>query len=79
MPLKEEQIKDLLNESTVERTVVFGKCLIVSLRLPNGFVIVESSSCIDPNDFDVEIGTDICMKRIEDKLWELEGYRSHNL
>ena len=71
-------IKELLNESLIDKQVVFDKCLIVSVKLPNGFIIVESSACVNPKDFDIEIGTNICMKRIEDKLWELEGYKLHD-
>ncbi|MER2226135.1 MAG: Gp49 family protein [Carnobacterium sp.] len=71
-------IKELLNESLIDKQVVFDKCLIVSVKLPNGFIIVESSACINPKDFDIEIGINICMKRIEDKLWELEGYKLHD-
>ena len=42
--------------------------------MPNGFVIVASSSCVDPSNYDPEIGIKICKKEIENKLWELEGY-----
>lgn len=42
--------------------------------LPNGFVIVESSSCIDPTNFDMSVGEQICMEKLENKIWELEGY-----
>lgn len=72
----EEYIDKLLDEAqvaVVDR--VFGKCIIVSVQLKNGFVITESSACVSPENYDKEIGFDICMNRIKDKLWELEGYR----
>ena len=51
------------------------KGTIVTVRLPNGFVLVESSACVDPANYDHAIGYESCMKRIRDKLWLLEGYR----
>ena len=53
---------------------LFDKTTIVSAKMPNGFVIVASSSCVDPSNYDPEIGIKICKKEIENKLWELEGY-----
>lgn len=53
----------------------FGKKTSVGVcTLPNGFVIVESSSCVDPKNFDHEIGKEIIMERFKNKVWELEGY-----
>lgn len=72
----EEYIDRLLDEAqvaVVDR--VFDKCIIVSAQLKNGFVITESSACVSPENYDKEIGFDICMNRIKNKLWELEGYR----
>ena len=47
---------------------------LVACTLPNGWRIVETSSCIDPANYDHEIGVSICRRRIEERLWELEGY-----
>lgn len=69
-----DQINALIGASEVQICEVFDKCTIVSLKLPNGFVIVESSACVSPENYDREIGRNICMRKIRDKLWELEGY-----
>ena len=71
----QKQIDDLFNESDIIEQVFYHKCLVMSIKLINGFVIVESSACVDPTNFDIEIGREICGKRIKDKLWELEGYK----
>ena len=47
---------------------------MVSVKLKNGFIITESSACVDVKNYSVETGFDICMERIANKLWELEGY-----
>jgi len=44
------------------------------LELHSGFIIVGKSACIDPNDFNDEMGKEIAYKNAVDKLWELEGY-----
>ena len=68
------QIDELLEKSEIKVETVNGKVTIVSCKLPNGFVIVEASGAVDIANYDEKIGTEICMERIENKLWELEGY-----
>ena len=48
---------------------------IVVCKLANGFVITESSGAVDPANYSEEIGKEVCMERIINKLWELEGYK----
>ena len=55
------------------------KTVIVLARLKNGFTIVESSSCVDPDNFDVNIGVECCCERIKSKIWELSGYVLQNV
>lgn len=47
---------------------------VVRCVLRNGFEIVESSSCVDPKNYSEEMGHDICMGKIKDKIWELLGF-----
>lgn len=69
-----EQIDTILSASKIEGLKIGEKTTVVCATLPSGFEIVESSSCVDPANYDHEIGKQICMKRIEDKMWMLEGY-----
>lgn len=71
----QEQIDKLIAESDVEVNTIFEKCTIVTVKLKNGFVLTESSACVDKENYDMEIGKEICMERIKNKLWELEGYK----
>lgn len=64
----------ILDNSDIDVVTMFDKCTVVACRLPNGFIIVESSACVDPDNYNKELGKKICMKKIEDKVWELEGY-----
>jgi len=73
--ITKEDVDALLAASKVEDTKIGEKSTVVSITLPNGFVIITSSSCVDPANYDHELGKSICLKRAEDKVWELEGYR----
>lgn len=60
-----------------ERSIVehFGKSItIVSVKMPNGFVLTESSTCVDPSSFDIEIGTRACLGRLKPRVWMLIAY-----
>lgn len=57
-----------------ETVTMGGKTTIVRAVLKNGFVIVESSSCVSAENYDEKLGEKICMKRIMNKVWELLGF-----
>jgi hypothetical protein len=73
-------INRIMSETKIESVTMGEKTTVVTATLPNGFVIVESSSCVDVSNYDQTIGEDICIGKIVDKVWELEGYRlqDHN-
>lgn len=71
----EEMIELILEDSEFEVDTVFDKCTLLTCKLPNGFVLVESSACVSPENYDEELGIEICLNKIKAKLWELEGYR----
>lgn len=75
----EEMIEEILENSVFEIDTVYDKCTIVSCKLPNGFVIVESSACVSPENYDEKIGIEICLERIRNKIWELEGYKLQSM
>lgn len=57
------------------RTDTLGdKTTIVRAILRNGFEIVETSSCVSPENYDERIGQEFCMKKIKEKVWELLGF-----
>lgn len=58
-----------------EETKTWGdRTTIVRCVLKNGFEIVESSSCVDSKNYSQEIGKEICMSKIRDKIWGLLGF-----
>lgn len=59
----------------VQVSTVFEKVTVVAVRLRNGFVLVESAGAVDRANYREDIGKEICLARIKNKIWELEGYR----
>lgn len=70
-----EHIADLLARSTVTDARMGDKTTVVCVKLPNGFEVVESSGCVDPANYNHELGRKTCLERIVGRLWMLEGYR----
>ncbi len=47
---------------------------ITVIKLHSGFTVTGESACVDPNNFDVEIGKKIAYENAFDKLWQLFGF-----
>jgi len=71
-----EQVAENMQDVLVRTLVDFGKpTTYVTVRMKNGFTIRESTTCVDPANYDEEIGKEICLRKIEDKVWFLLGYQ----
>jgi len=71
-----KQVKENMQDVIVRTLQDFGKpCTYVTVRMKNGFTLRESTTCVDPANYDEEIGKEICLKKIEDKVWFLLGYQ----
>lgn len=70
----DEYIDEIMSGSEIESYTIYGKCMVVHCKLPNGYVLVESYDWVIPEEYDEEIAYDICMDKIEDKVRELEMY-----
>ncbi len=70
-----EMIEKIIKDGEFEVCTIGNKTTLVAFTTKEGFVITESSSCVDPANYDIEMGKDICISHIKNKLWELEGYR----
>lgn len=73
--ITQAQIDALISLATITVTTVYDKVTVVAVRLPSGFVLVDSTGAVDPANYREEIGREICLSRIKNKIWELEGYR----
>lgn len=65
-----ELVKSFIVEEEVTTERIFGKLTtVLKYKLLNGFTGVESTSCVDENNYNEEIGRKILLKRIEDNIW----------
>lgn len=47
---------------------------ICNITLNNGYSVRGESACVDPGNFNLEIGQSLAYKDAFSKLWALEGY-----
>lgn len=73
--ITQKDIDNILKDTLIKAEQYGDKTTVLKATLPNGFVIIESSSCIDPVNFDMKFGEQICMGKLYDKICELEGYK----
>lgn len=77
--ITQTEIDEILEKSQMEIMEPFGKCTIVAVKLQNGFIITESNVCLDPESYNKELGIQICVERIKNRIWELESYKQQSL
>lgn len=64
-------------ESEVVSAKMGNKTTVVHATLPNGFEVVATSACNNPEDYDPDVGIEIALERLQDKIWELVGFQAH--
>ena len=47
---------------------------LCNITLKNGYSVRGESACVDPRNFNIEIGKGLSYKQAFDKIWPLEGY-----
>lgn len=67
-----QMVEDFIKEKHV--STIGDKTTLVRVVLGNGFEIIESSACVDKANYNQEIGAEICMEKIKDKIWMLLGF-----
>lgn len=72
--ITQKDIDAIMASAKIETETKMDKCTVVTVQLANGFVLIASSACVDPANYNEEMGKEICLNKIKDKLWELEGY-----
>lgn len=70
------RLKDYQVEAAIARCeyLVHGKLTICILTTVNGFILQGTSACVDPRNFNEDLGRKLAREKAKDKLWELEGY-----
>lgn len=73
--LTKEHIESLIIKEDVQQ--VGTKTTVCVLTLKNGFEVIGTASCIDPDDYDIDIGKKYAREDAIDQLFELEAYKAH--
>lgn len=70
-----EQVDEILSTAETQTIKILGKpATLVGIKFPNGFVLVETSICVDPKNYDEEIGKSVCLEHLEPQVWKLLGF-----
>lgn len=71
----QEMVNNIILNSEIVCQTRLGKITVVTVVLPNGFTITETSASASIENYDYQYGIKVCMKKIEEKIWELETYK----
>lgn len=74
-----EDVDDIINAGKIETTKMGRKTTVCLFTSKEGFEIVASSSCVDPKAYSSTKGERLCVEKIRDRIFELEGYLLHTL
>ena len=67
--ITQELVKSFVKNTEVTTERIFGKLnTILKYELVNGFVGIETSSCVDEKNYSAEIGEQILLARLYDKI-----------
>lgn len=70
-----EDVRENMRDVIVRTQYDFGKpTTYVTIRMKNGFTLRESTTCVDPSNYNENVGVEICLKRLEQQVWFLLGY-----
>ena len=72
--MKKLTLQDILSLIADVKYETHGTLTVCIMTLNCGFKLVGTSACLNPKDFNVEIGENLAHKDAVDKLCQLEGY-----
>ena len=70
--ISQQMVDEFIKE--VHPSTIGDKTTLVRVVLVNGFELVEASACVDKENYSEEIGTEVCLGKIKDKIWMLLGF-----
>lgn len=59
---------------SIDTYTIGNKTSMVVATLVNNYTITETSSCVDPANFNHEMGVKICVDKIKNQVWGLLGF-----
>lgn len=66
---------DDIRATIVDKKFLYDETLTICvLTLANGWKVVDISACVDPANYNKELGEKISYEKAEKQIWALEGY-----
>ena len=72
--ITEEVLDRFIGSDAFTNSQIDEKTTLVKMVPRTGFVQYEVSSCVDPANYDHQLGVDLATKRLKDRLWPLLGF-----
>tara|TARA_R110002124_G_scaffold242525_1_gene407655 strand:+ start:1166 stop:1663 length:498 start_codon:yes stop_codon:yes gene_type:complete len=69
-----EDLEHLVAQSNTTFTNPAGTLTHCVITLPCGYTVTGESACVDPANYNKELGEKYALEQAVDKLWPLEGY-----
>lgn len=69
-----QEMVDLFTGKEYKAFDIDEKTTLVKAKMASGFVQYETSSCVDPKNYDAVLGAEIALKRIKDTVWKCLGF-----
>jgi hypothetical protein len=70
--ISQEMVDDFIANVNID--TLGKKTTVVAVTLVNGFEIIETSSCVDPANYSMAMGAEICLGKIKDRIWAYLGF-----
>lgn len=69
--------EDIINQINLVEYYIFpnSQLTVCCLTLKNGFNVTGESACIDPKNFNKELGESIAYSKALEKIWAFEAYK----
>lgn len=71
-------LDELVAKSVTTFTNPIGTLTHCVITLPCGYTVTGESACVDPANYNKELGEKYALENAVDKLWALEGYLLSN-
>lgn len=69
-----EDVDAFINAGEIHSEKFGNKTTLVQAVLPTGFEELAYSSCVDPANYDHELGTSLAVNKIRDSMWKCLGF-----
>lgn len=68
--ITQKNVDEFIQDSFVDTEFIGGKPVTkVDVILKNGMILSEATTCVDPYNYNEEVGEEICLERLKNDIW----------